>query len=84
MARKTYLNVFNVFLMPENEWRAEMEVFSKFRKAENSKDDENFRGYINLPIKSGDTSPAEIKKETLIKLRDTFIEVIEWLKKQTE
>jgi hypothetical protein len=89
MVRETRLKSFEVFLMPgdelkENEWRARIDISSEFKKTEDSKDLEYFESYIALPIKDGNTSPAKIKKETLAKLRDVFVEVLEWLNKQVK
>ena len=80
MARETEIEGFEILLIPENEWRARLRINSRVRE----KDDEYFNARIGLLIENYNTTPPEeIKKEIFIKLRDAFIEITEWLKKQT-
>lgn len=80
MARETEIEGFEILLIPRNEWRARLRIKSRVKE----KDDEDFNAGINLLIENHNTTPPEeIKKEIIIKLRDAFIEITEWLKKQT-
>ena len=84
MAREIKIEGFEVFLIPENEWRAKMILDSKTgsKKPERT---EYFNARITFPIENYNSStPEEIKKETFLKLREAFIEITEWLKKQDE
>jgi len=79
MARETEIEGFKILLIPRNEWRASLRIKSRVKE----KDDEYFNAGVNLLIENHNTTPPEeIKKEIFIKLRDTFIEITEWLKKQ--
>ena len=80
MARETEIEGFEILLIPRNEWRARLLIKSRVKE----KDDEYFNAGINFLIENHNTTPPEeIKKENFIKLRDAFIEITEWLKKQT-
>jgi hypothetical protein len=80
MAREIEIEGFEILLIPKNEWRARLRINSRVRE----KDDEYFNARIGLLIENYNTTPPEeIKKEIFIKLRDAFIEITEWLKKQT-
>ncbi len=80
MARETEIEGFEILLIPENEWRARLRISSRVKE----KDDEYFNASIGLLIENYNTTPPEeIKKEIFIKLRDAFIEITEWLKKET-
>lgn len=82
MERETIIDGFKVFLIPKNEWRAKIELDSKTRMKEPEKK-EYFNARITFPIESYNSStPEEIKKEALVKFRETFIEITEWLKEQ--
>ena len=80
MARKTEVENFEILLLPENEWRARLRINSRVKE----KDDEYFNASVGSLIENYNTTPPEeIRKEIFIKLRDAFIEITEWLKKQT-
>jgi hypothetical protein len=89
MARETKIpDEFKVFLIPkdenfENEWRAKIKLDSKTRTKKPERT-EYFNASISFPIESYNSStPEEIKKEALVKFREAFIEITEWLKEQT-
>ena len=83
MARETKIERFEVSFMNGMEWRAKIDLFSKVRIGEDSKTHENFRAFLNLPNENyNSATPEEIKKEALVKFREAFIEITEWLKEQ--
>jgi len=76
--RKTRIDRFEIFLLKN--WRANFELLSSIGE---EIDQENFRVYINMPIKNPRCTPDEIKNEVFDRLKAVVKEISAYLEMQS-
>lgn len=76
--RKTRIDRFEIFLLKN--WRANFELLSSIGE---EIDQENFRVYINMPIKNPHCTPDEIKNEVFDRLKAVVKEISAYLEVQS-
>jgi len=81
MERETKIEGFEIF-STDSKWRGRVGVFSTIGEIE-GRESENFHADINLPVENYDVAPNQIKKEIFEKFKNTFTEILEWLKSQS-